>query len=195
MDGERFQCLDIFIVDLWSDHLIQSGFLSRFPAHCLHAGIICHRIDLSDNLLILRVCDLGAVLPVYFVSVILRRIMAGSHHDSGCASQLPERKGEHRSRTKRREDIGLDPVGRKAERRFFGKLRRHISRVKRDSHSLFLRLFFQDEIGKTLGRLSHRIDIHPVGSCSDDSTESSCPEFQVTIESLLYLFFIVCYAF
>ena len=55
-------------------------------------------------------CDLCTVLPVYFVTIVFRRIMACSHIDSGCTSQVTDCIRQLRSRTKALENVCFDTV-------------------------------------------------------------------------------------
>ena len=82
MNDLLLQLLHVRIIDLFADHDIESGLLSLLLVHRLHIMIIRHGVHLADDLFILGRCHLCAVLPVYLVSVIFRRVMAGCYHDT-----------------------------------------------------------------------------------------------------------------
>ena len=81
---------DVFVVDLRSDNLIFSGLYSLLHGGGLHCGQILNRQNLLRNSLVMRRRKLSAVLPVYLVSVVLRRVVAGSDIDAGDAAQLAD---------------------------------------------------------------------------------------------------------
>ena len=85
MDDLLFQLHHIGIVDLFADHLIQTRRNGVFLAHGLHLMVIGHVLDLLNDLPIPGRRHLGTVLPVRFVSVVFRRVMACRDHDTGNA--------------------------------------------------------------------------------------------------------------
>ena len=66
--------------------------------------------------------NLRAVLPVHLVSIILLRIVACRHVDTGYGSDLANRKGQLGCRTKRREQIDTDSIPGQNLRRELRKL-------------------------------------------------------------------------
>ena len=76
----------IFIIDLFTDHFVKTCCLCIFLGHRLHLSEICDRLNFCDDLFVLRSCDLCAVLPVNFVSVVLWRIVACSYYHTSCAA-------------------------------------------------------------------------------------------------------------
>ena len=92
VDDLGFNSLNICVVNLFADGVIQSGLYRVRLRHSLNIMIIGHFIDLGNNLLIFRVSDLGAILPVNFVAVVFRRIMAGSDDDACHTAKLTHRK-------------------------------------------------------------------------------------------------------
>ena len=63
--------------------------------------------------------------------------------------------------------------------------------VKRDRNALVCSALFDNIVGKSLGRTAHRIDIHTIDPCSDDSAKSCGTKLQVHIETFFDLVFIV----
>ena len=56
--------------------------------HGLALGEIRNRIDLSDDVIVVRRCDLCTVLPVNLITVVLGRIVACGHNDTRNAAEL-----------------------------------------------------------------------------------------------------------
>ena len=94
MDDLFFQLYHISIVDFGADYLVKPCCRGGILIHGLHIGIIGNRLHLIDDFLILGRGHLGAVLPVYLIAVIFRRVMACRYHDSGDATQGAQRKGK-----------------------------------------------------------------------------------------------------
>ena len=99
MEYLALQLLDIGIVDRLSDHFVQSGFFRILSGHGLQCAVIGDCFYLSHNTGVMRRSDLRAVLPVYFVAIIFRRIVACGNVDSRNAAQLSYCVGKFRSRT------------------------------------------------------------------------------------------------
>ena len=59
-----------------------------------------------------------------------------------------------------------------------------------NGNALVLAVHGNDIIGQSLCGLAYRIDIHTVGSCSDHSTESAGSKLQLTVKTVLDLFFV-----
>ena len=140
----------------------------------------------------MRRSKLCAVLPVYLVAVVLRRIMACRNVDSRHAAQLADREGQFRRRTQGLELVCFNPIGCQRQRRFLCELRRHPAGVIGNGNALALTALLDDIIRKALGCTAHHIDVHPVDTCPDDASESRRTEFQILIETLLDLIVIVC---
>ena len=144
-----------------------------------------------DDLRILRCSDLCAVFPVYFISVVLRRIVAGCHHNTCGAVKLADSEGQHRCRAQRRENISFDPVCSHAKCRLFGKFRRHMTGIKRNRHTFFLCMLFDDKVCQSLCCLPYRVNIHAVGSCSQNSAQTSGTKLQFSVKPLCDLLLIL----
>ena len=116
--------------------------------------------------------------------------MAGGHNDSGDASQSAEREGKLRSGTKLVKHVRPDPVCRQAQSRFIREFRGHIAGIVGNGNALLFSALFDDVIGQPLSGLSHRVDIHPVGTRADHAAQSARTEFQLLIEPVLDLLLI-----
>ena len=136
--------------------------------------------------------ELGAVLPVYLIAVVFRRIVAGSDIDAGDAAQFTDRKGKLRRGAQGFKLVGLDPVGRQGHGCLHGKLRGHSPGIKGNGNALFLSALFFYIIGKALGRPADCINIHTVDARADDAAQARGTELQIHIEPLFDLIFIVC---
>ena len=167
VDDLLLQLRHVGVVDFFADDLIQALFHGLGLIHGLHGVVVLDGLDFLDDLFIEGRGDLGAVLPVYLVAVVLRRVVAGRHHDARRAAQGAQRKGKLRGGTEGIEHIGLDAVGRQAQRRHVRELRRHAPGIVGDGNALPLGALLQDEIGQPLGGLADRVDVHAVGSGPD----------------------------
>ena len=143
----------------------------------------------------MRRCNLRAVLPVYFISVVLRWIVARSDVDSCNTSQFADCVRQFRCRAKRFEDISLDSVCRKTKSCFICKFWRHPSGIKCNCDSLVSISTLLYVICKSLCCFSYSINIHTVGSGSDHTTKSGCSKFQIRIKAFFYFIFIVFQTF
>ena len=190
MDDLLLQLHHVGVVDLGTDHLIQPFLHGLFLRHGLHGMIIRHRLHLGDDLLILGGGHLRAVLPVYLIAVVLRRIVAGRHNDTGDAAQGTQREGKLRSGAKLVEHVCLNPVRRQAQRRLIREFRGHIAGIVGDGDALLFSALLDDIIGQSLGGLPHRVDVHPVGARADHAAQSSGSELQLLIEPVLDLLLI-----
>ena len=63
--------------------------------------------------------------------------------------------------------------------------------VKGDGYALFLGMFFDDKVCKSLGRFSHSVNIHTVGSGSQNTAKASGTELQLSVKTLGDLFLVV----
>ena len=100
VDALFFQLRDIFVIKIGSndaEQVLCSGFILF---HCFYHGKIRYFCHFCKNVFIMRRCDLGTVFPVYFVSVVFSRVMAGCDHDTGNTAKFPYCKGKLRCWTK-----------------------------------------------------------------------------------------------
>ena len=74
-----FYMCNEFIIDRLSDDLIFACCNSILTAHSLHCRQISDRQYFCGNAFIMRRSKLCSILPVYFVSIVLWRIVAGSN--------------------------------------------------------------------------------------------------------------------
>ena len=175
----------ILVVNFLSDDLIQPLLQGLSLGHSLYGVVILDTLHLFDDLPVLGSGNLGAVLPVYLIAIVFRRIVAGRYHDARGTAQSAKGKGKLWRRTQRFEHIGLDAVCRQAERRLIGKLGRHTSGIVCNGDPFVPGSLLQNKIGQSLGSLPHGIDVHAVGACTDDPPQSSSAEFQLLIKTLL----------
>ena len=186
-----FQFRNIRVVDLCSDRLVQSRFFCRVKRHRLHRRVIFDRLDIVHDPLIMRRCDLRAVLPVYFVSVILRWIVTCGDIDPGDTAKLSHGIRKFRRRSQRFKHIGFDPVCRQTKRRLVCKFRRHPAGIISDCHAFLCVAAFVDIIGKSLRCFPHRVNVHPVRSCSDDPAKTGRSKLKVCIKTLFDLVLVI----
>ena len=170
MDHLLLKFCNIAIVHFLPDHFIESGFLCFLNPHSLNRIIIRNCLNLSHDSFVMRRGDLCAILPVYLVSIILRRIMAGCNVNSGYASKGANSIRKFRRRAQGFKHVRLDSVSGKAQCSFICKLRGHAPGIVCDRHAFRLTAILHNIVGKPLGCLPDRIDVHAVRSCADDSS-------------------------
>ena len=78
-----FYLRDVFIINGFADDLVLACCLCGFHIGGLYRGKVCDRQNLRGYSLVVRRGKLCAVLPVNFVSVILRRVVACGDVDTG----------------------------------------------------------------------------------------------------------------
>ena len=132
----------------------------------------------------MRRCNLCAILPVYFVSVVLSRVVACGNDDTGNAAEFTDSKRKLRCRTQGLEQIRFDSVCIQAECCFACEFRRHSSGIVCDGYAFFLSVLGNDVVGKALGCLAYGVDVHAVGTRSDDTAESAGTELKLTVETV-----------
>ena len=81
-----FNMCDVFVIDFLADHLIEACCHGILCAHGLHGGQILNGQNLLSYTLVMRRSELSAVLPVYLVAVVLRRVVACGYVNAGNAA-------------------------------------------------------------------------------------------------------------
>ena len=81
-----FYMSNIFVINFFADHFIKTGRHSILCAHGLHGGQILNGQNLFRYTLVMRRSKLSAVLPVYLIAVILRRVVACGYVNAGNAA-------------------------------------------------------------------------------------------------------------
>ena len=129
--------------------------------------------------------DLAAVGAVNLVAVVLAGVMGCGDHDSGRAAQIPGCKGDRGHRHQCGPDVNPYPIGRENRR---CRLCKHIAfdaAVVANDNRGSRELLFQ-VVRQTLGCFCHGIDVHPVGSGTDNAPKASRTEGQIPVESILH---------
>ena len=182
-----FYLSNVLVVDLFPDDLILACRNGRSLICGLYAGQILNGKNLLCYALVVRRCKLCAVLPVYLVAVVLRRIMAGSDVDACHAAQLADSKGQLRCGAQGFKLVCLDSVGCQSHSRLHGKFRRHMAGVIGNGYALVRSALLDDVVCQSLCGPSYYINIHAVDSCSDDSPKACGPELQIHVKTLFDL--------
>ena len=190
-----FQFLHICIVHFSANNLIFSLGNGRLFVHGENLVIVCHFLDFIHNTAVMGRRNLGTVFPVHFISIILRRIVAGCNINACRTAQMTKGEGKLRRRPQRLKNISLDSICRQAQSRFPGKFRRHIPGIIGHCHAFVFLSHQLDIICQSLGGFPHHIDIHPVCSRADNPPETGRSEFQLLIKPLLNFLFIVLNCF
>ena len=142
MNDLLLQLRHISIVDFSADSPIQAGKHSFFLVHGLHTMVIFDGLNLPDNLLVPGSRNLCTILPVHFITVIFRRIVACSDHDTCRTSQHSQSKGQLRCRSQGIKYISPDSIGSQTQACLICKLRRHSPGIICDSYSFLLSTLF-----------------------------------------------------
>ena len=153
--------------------------------------IVLYALHFLNNLFVVGRSNLCAVLPVHLVSIVLRGIMTGGHYNPGRTFQSAKRKRKLRRGTQRVEYIRLNTICPKTKRRFVREFRGHISGIISDGHTLGLRTFLYNKIGKPLGCLTNRIQIHAVCAGANNPSQPSGTKLQLFIEPFFDFLLIV----
>ena len=191
MEDLLFQFRNEEVIHLAANDLIKTRSNRLLFPHGLYHLEIRYRSDLANDLLISGRRDLGAVLPIHFISIVLRRIMARRYHYACRTTECSQRKGKLRRGAKTLEDKCFDAIGGKAKRRLLGKLRAHAAIIKRNGNTLILRALLYDIISKTLGCLSHGIDVHAVRARRNHTAKAARTKLQLAVKAILHLSFII----
>ena len=112
--------------------------------------------------------------------------MGRRDHDARRSLQMPCRKGNGRYRHQSRPDMDAYPIGCEDLCCRLGKHIRLNPAIVSDHYRRIL-IPPHQIVGKTLGGLGHRVDIHPVRARSDHTTQSSCAKGKIPIEGILLL--------
>ncbi len=88
MNDLFFQFCDITVIKIGSDDLNRPSALASSFFHGLYHGKRSYFCYFCENIFIMRRCDLRAVFPVYFVSVVFSRVMACGNHNTGNTAEF-----------------------------------------------------------------------------------------------------------
>ena len=135
--------------------------------------------------------ELRAVLPVRLVAVVLLRIVRCGDVDSGYAMKLAHRERQYRSRANAAEQVNLDAVRGEHARGGFGEQARVVAAVAADRDAHFGFAFFVDEVGESLRRVRHCVDVHRVCTGYHRAAQSAGTELQVLDKPELDLLIVV----
>ena len=127
--------------------------------------------------------DLAAVCAVDLVAVVLGGVVAGGDAHACAAAVVPHRPAQCRGGLQTRVDVRLDAVSSQNSRRFFCEHIALDAAVVADGH-LLGQVGGVQIVGKPLGCLADVVDVHPVGACADDTTETTGAEFQLPVKTV-----------
>ena len=198
IDAQGFDLCDIVVInflvaDVFQESLVQ-GFLF---IHQRAVGVFCGPDNPGNACRCLRP-HLGPVLSVYFISVVLGRIVACGNHNAGGRVQVPDRVGQNRYRTQ--------CVKQECGNAF---LAQHQCGILREfsaaaaavvcDHNAAFSVFrvFQQVSGQSLGGPADIVLIHPVHSGTQHAAHTGCTETQFGIETVLDFLLIIpdCFQF
>jgi len=110
--------------------------------------------------------------------------------------QVTYGEGQHRGGAQLREQVAGDAVGGEHVSGDVGEISAIVTRVEGNGHADFLvgELLFQI-VGQSLGSGAHRVFVHAIGTYAHDAAQTTCAEFQVTVEGLGQLVGIVLLIF
>ena len=160
-----------------------------FKIHLHHIIKYIHAVDLVQNCLCHLQRDLAAICSIHLITVIFRRVMACSHHDTAVTIQVAHCIGQRRCRHQFFIDMNLDSICRKNPGGCSGKYIGFDPAVIGDGHRRLCRNLFQI-IAVALGRFCHSMHIHAVGSSADHAAEPTCTKLQLPVKAIVHLFFL-----
>ena len=137
---------------------------------------------------------LAAVRAVGLVAVILGRVVAGRDHDARIAVVVAGSKAQGRHGHEGAVDAHLDAVGGQHLSGGLGKDVALDTAVVADGDSLAAALGL-DPIGQALGSLPHDVDVHAVGTRTDDTAKACGAELQGHSKAVLDGIVVVLNAF
>ena len=146
MDYQLFKRFNIRIIDIFSYHMVKPLLLRFLSAHRLYIVEISYIIDLINNQLIFRVSNLCTVLPVNFVAIVLRWVVARGNYHTRNAAERAQRVGEHRGRAQGLKAVSLNAVRAHPKRHFLRKFNRHMAGIIRDGNPLILAALLDNKI-------------------------------------------------
>ena len=196
IDAQRLYFGDIFVVNFpVADILQQPFFQSLLFVHQPAIRIFCGP-DYAGNPFRNFRRHLSALFSVYFISVILRRIMACSNHDPGDRIEMANGKAQDRHRPEGVEQISGHSFPAKHKR---GILCERIAAAaavicNHDASFRLLGVLLQKP-GQTFCRPANIIFIHPVHPGAENISHTGSPETQFRIKTVLDFLFVIPYGF
>ena len=190
MNNLFLQFCHVCIVHFFADHLEKACFFGFSLVHSLNSIPIGNCLNFSHDSAVMWRCDLCTILPVYFVSIVFRRIMACSYHNTRNTAKLSQCKRKFRCWTQSFKTIGFDAIGIKTQSCFLRKLGGHMAGIKCNRYTFLFSALFFDVICQSLSCFCHSIYIHPIGSGPDHTSKSTGSERKILIKTILNLFLI-----
>lgn len=133
------------------------------------------------------------MFPIYFIAIVLRRIMARRDHYACNTAKVPNRKGKLRHGMQRFIKIRLDSVLRKHKRRLACERIAHPPGIVRDGDTARRPIRKRaDVFCKAFRSTPNHMHVHAVRTCADDAAQARSAEFQLRIKAFLNLLFIAC---
>ena len=185
-DQQAQHHLDVIVVNLFvTDGGEQAAFLRLAFIHRL-AGAVGQAEHQVRNAFGHPRPYLRAVLGVYFIAVVLGRIVAGRDHHARDGAQMPHRVADDRHRPQRVKQHRLHAPGRKDQRGFPGEFGGHPAAVKAD-HNAALRPAGEalHIISQPRGEPAHVEYIHAVGARAKHAAHAGGAEAQLRIKPVL----------
>jgi len=158
-----------------------------------HQFDILHRLDALYDQLVVRGRHLRAVVPVGFVAVVFRRVVARGDHDARVGLEVADGEGKLGRRPERAEEVGLDSVGREDTGGDLGEGIRVMPGIVGDAgrETLAGEGFFE-VIAEPLRGPAHDEVVHAVVTAADHAPQSSGAELEVAVKAVFELLPILC---
>ena len=174
----------------------KAALLSLLEGHGAHIVEHVDALDrLGDGIGDLR-GDLAVIRAVYLVPVVLAGVVACGYVDADGASKVARGEGKRRRRLKARVHVRLDAVGCQHARCSVREQLGIDAGVVANGNGAGLAIagLAVDEVGDTLGCLTHRMDVHAVGAGAQNAAQARRAEFQRAIERVLDCRFVTRFA-
>ena len=134
--------------------------------------------------------NLAAVTAVRFVAVVFGGIMARRYVDARVTMQVTHRKGQSGCGHQLGVQMSGNAAGRQNTRGLLCKKLGIDPAVVGDCHRTAGFLFIQ-VIREALGRLSHGVNIHPVGSRAQHAAQAARSKFQIAVKPVVDLLWLI----
>ena len=143
-------------------------------------------LDVGDDVDIVGCDDLRAVAPVGLVAVVLLGVVAGRDVYATLAAEMADGIGQLGGGAEVLEEVDLDAVGREHVGYEFGELTGIVAHVV-SYHDLDFGQVGEgllQIVGETLRGGAYRVDVHAVGACAHDASQTARAEFEILVEAL-----------
>ena len=199
-DAQVFLALDHLRINADAVYLLQVDIINVLAYNLNQIRIALeldvlrlHLSHLVDDALIMWGQHLSAIVPISLVAIVLTRVVACCDVDTCLASQMTDSKAHLWCRTHIVEEINLDAIGGEDICALLCKEAAVVTTVVPHHHRNLIQILeiLVQIVGKALSCSTYGVDVHTIGSCTHDATQTTCTKFQHPIEAVYKLCFIL----